>query len=131
VDETGLRDAVESGRAAFTEFDDTRAAIIACYVAMEGSLAERGTARAVADTPDELLSRATQTGLVHGPAARTLTGLFYEARFSSRPLAAGQRETARQALDELAAELAERRPRETAPRGADGDVPASGPETAS
>jgi hypothetical protein len=131
VDEAGLRDAVESGRAAFTELDDTRAAIIACYVAMEGSLAEGGTARAVADTPDELLSRATQTGLVRGPAARTLTGLFYEARFSSRPLAAGQRETARQALDELAAELEERRPRETAPPGADGDAPASGPETAS
>jgi hypothetical protein len=114
MDETGLRDAVESGRAAFTELDDTRAAIIACYVAMEESLAERGTARAVADTPDELLSRATRTGLTHGPAAATLTGLFYEARFSSRPLAPGQRETARQALDELAAELAERRPRESA-----------------
>lgn len=131
LDETGLRDAVESGRAAFTELDDTRAAIIACYVAMEGSLAERGTARAVADTPDELLSRATQTGLVRGPAARTLTGLFYAARFSSRPLVPEQRETARRALDELAAELAERRPPETSPQGAGDDAPASGQETAS
>ena len=38
-----LREAVESGRAALAEISDARAAIIACYVAMERSLAERGT----------------------------------------------------------------------------------------
>ena len=41
-----LREAVESGRSALRTVDDARAAIIACYVAMESSLAERGTARA-------------------------------------------------------------------------------------
>ena len=101
-----LREAVESGRAALAEIDDARAAIIACYVAMERSLAERGTQRSVADTPDELLARAVAAGTVAGPAARRLTALFYEARFSSHPVAAGQRDAARAALDELAGELA-------------------------
>ena len=37
-----LRDAVSSGRRALAELDDARAAIIACYVAMERSLAAAG-----------------------------------------------------------------------------------------
>jgi hypothetical protein len=105
-DPEDLREAVESGRSALRTVDDARAAIIACYVAMENSLAERGAARAVADTPDELLARATRSGLVRGTAAARLTGLFYEARFSSPPLGRGQRDAAEQALDELAAALA-------------------------
>jgi hypothetical protein len=105
-DSEGLRDAVESGRAALAgEIDDARAAIIACYLAMERSLADRGTARAAADTPDELLARAVQSGIVRGGAARRLTTLFYEARFSSHPLGADQRQAASRALDDLAAEL--------------------------
>jgi hypothetical protein len=73
---------------------------------MEASLAERGAARAVADTPDELLARATDSGVVHGTAAGRLTALFYEARFSSHPLDRSQRDAAERALDELAAALA-------------------------
>ncbi len=105
ADTEDLREAVESGRAALAELDDARAAIIACYVAMEASLADRGTARGAADTPDELLSRAVANGVVRGAAARRLTGLFYEARFSSHPLGADQRSAAMRALDDLAAEL--------------------------
>jgi flagellar basal body-associated protein FliL len=105
-DPEDLREAVESGRSALRTIDDARAAIIACYVAMESSLAERGAARAVADTPDELLARATTSGLVRGTAASRLTALFYEARFSSHPLGRGQRDAAERALDELAAALA-------------------------
>jgi hypothetical protein len=105
-DPEDLREAVESGRRALRTVDDARAAIIACYVAMETSLAERGAARAVADTPDELLARARASGLVRGTAAARLTALFYEARFSSHPLGRGQRDAAEQALDELAAALA-------------------------
>jgi hypothetical protein len=100
-----LREAVESGRAALASLSDARAAIIACYLAMERSLAERGTARGAADTPDELLARAVAARLVRGAAARRLTALFYEARFSSHPLGREQRDAASQALDELAAEL--------------------------
>ena len=56
-DPEDLREAVESGRSALRNFDDARAAIIACYVAMETSLAERGTARAAADTLTRLIDR--------------------------------------------------------------------------
>ncbi|HLK78519.1 MAG TPA: DUF4129 domain-containing protein [Streptosporangiaceae bacterium] len=105
-DPEDLREAVESGRSALRTVDDARAAIIACYAAMEASLAERGAARAVADTPDELLARATSSGLVRGTAAARLTSLFYEARFSSHPLGRSQRDAAERALDELAAAVA-------------------------
>jgi hypothetical protein len=101
-----LREAVESGRAALARIDDARAAIIACYVAMEQSLADRGARRAMADTPDELLARAVAANVVRGGAAGRLTTLFYEARFSTHPLTGGQRDAASSALDELAAELA-------------------------
>jgi hypothetical protein len=105
VDSEELREAVESGRAALAMLDDARDAIIACYLAMERSLADRGAARGAADTPDELLARAVAAGVVRGAAARRLTALFYEARFSSHPLGREQRDAAAQALDDLAAEL--------------------------
>ena len=105
-DSRDLWEAVESGRSALRAIDDARAAIIACYLAMEASLAEHGAARAIADTPDELLTRAMVTGIVRGTAAARLTALFYEARFSSHPLDRGQRDAAGQALGELAAALA-------------------------
>ena len=105
-DSQNLREAVESGRSALRTVDDARAAIIACYAAMETSLAERGAAREAADTPDELLARAIRSGVVRGGAAARLTALFYEARFSSHPLAASQRDEAERALDELARALA-------------------------
>jgi hypothetical protein len=104
-DESDLLEAVESGRRALRRFDDARAAIIACYVAMEQSLARAGTARAVADTPDELLARAAEEGLVRGDAAERLTALFYEARFSSHPMPLVQRDEAQRALAELADSL--------------------------
>jgi Domain of unknown function (DUF4129) len=104
-DEEKLREAVESGRAALRELDDARAAIIACYLAMERSLASAGAARDVAETPDELLARAAAAGLVRSAAAGRLTTLFYEARFSSHPLPASSKAEAQQALSELAASL--------------------------
>jgi Domain of unknown function (DUF4129) len=105
-----LREAVAEGRAALARIDDARAAIIACYVAMERSLAERGTTRAAADTPDELLARAVASGTVRGGAATRLTALFYEARFSTHPLSGRQRDAASAALDDLAAELTAQQP---------------------
>ena len=104
-DEENLREAVMSGQAALRELDDARAAIIACYLAMERSLAHAGAARDVAETPDELLARAAGAGLVRGGAAGRLTALFYEARFSSHPLPASARTAAQRALSELAASL--------------------------
>jgi hypothetical protein len=105
-----LRQAIESGQAALRAVDDGRAAIIACYVAMEGNLASAGAARAVAETPDELLAKAVAAGLIRGTAAAVLTSLFYEARFSTHPLAATAKDAARQALDTISAELPGRAP---------------------
>jgi hypothetical protein len=104
-DESDLREAVESGRSALRQFDDARAAIIACYVAMEQSLDRAGAAGAVADTPYELLVRAADQGLVHGDAAARLTALFYEARFSTHPMPFTKRDEAQRALGDLAASL--------------------------
>ncbi len=107
-DDETMRDAIESGRRALRSFDDAQAAIIACYVAMEASLASAGTARAAAETPDELLTRAVGSGLLHGAAAGRLTGLFYEARYSSHALPVTARDEAVRALDAISAELARR-----------------------
>jgi hypothetical protein len=107
AEEPGLLEAVESGQSALRQLDDARAAIIACYVAMEESLAGAGTERDAADTPDELLARAAARGLIRTGAAALLTGLFYEARFSSHPMPPGRLDDARQALAEVAASLAE------------------------
>jgi uncharacterized membrane protein YgcG len=104
-DESDLLEAVESGRSALGQFDDAQAAIIACYVAMEQSLGRAGAGRAVADTPDELLARAAEQGLVQGDAAARLTALFYEARFSTHPMPFAKRDEAQWALGELAASL--------------------------
>ncbi len=101
-----LRQAVDSGREALRAVDDARAAIIACYLAMETTLASAGATRAIAETPDELLTRAVKAGLIRGPAAAALTGLFYEARFSSHSMPPVAKDTARQALDAISGELA-------------------------
>jgi len=115
--EDRLLEAVESGRSALRRLDDARAAIIACYVAMEQALARAGTARASADTPDELLARAAGQGLIRTDAAARLTALFYEARFSSHPMPPARRDDARHALAEVAGSLA-------------GPEPAAGPGAA-
>jgi hypothetical protein len=119
VEDSDLRQAVESGQSALRLIDDARAAIIACYVAMEQSLAQAGAARAVADTPDELLARAAGQGLIRTGAAAWLTALFYEARFSSHPLPAQRRDAAQLALAELAESLADLGPRPEPVTGAD------------
>jgi hypothetical protein len=77
-----LAEAVEAGSQALEYRGDAREAVIACYAAMEQAVHEFGFARPLADTPEDLLRRATEKGLVpDGPAAR-LTELFREARFS-------------------------------------------------
>jgi hypothetical protein len=105
VAEADLARAVQSGRMALAELDDARAAIIACYLAMERSLAELGAARAAAETPDELLVRAVDAKLVPPRPAGRLTALFYEARYSTHPMPMSQRDQAARALADLAAVL--------------------------
>ena len=104
-DRAGLREAVASGQRALAGPGGTRAAIIACYVAMQGTLAAAGATRTEADTPGEFLARAAADGVVRGSAAGQLTGLFYEARFSGHEMTAAQRTAAERALRQLAADL--------------------------
>jgi len=98
--------AVAAGTAALGATSGAREAIIACYAAMEATLAAAGTPRRAADTPEELLSRAEADGIIRTPAARRLTALFREARFSPHRLADAQRRAAQAALGEIARDLA-------------------------
>jgi hypothetical protein len=100
VDPAGAARAIDSGRRAMRYLDDARAAIIACYLAMEESLEEAGAARGAAETPDELLARVA--GMVSATSASTLTALFYEARFSTHPMSAARRGAAERALADIA-----------------------------
>ena len=101
-----LAAAVAAGSTALGAAAGARQAIIACYAAMEDTLAAAGSPRRVADTPEELLRRAEGDGIIRTPAARTLTALFREARFSPHQLAGNQRQAARAALDDIGHDLA-------------------------
>ncbi|MEU8843940.1 DUF4129 domain-containing protein [Streptomyces roseus] len=96
-----LAHAVDSGRRALLEAADARAAVIACYAAMEESLAASGVDRHVSDSPQDLLERAVAGGLPAGTAAAALTALFREARYSTHAMDAGHRDRAATALAEI------------------------------
>jgi Domain of unknown function (DUF4129) len=100
-----LAGALAAGAQALREDPDPRAAIIGCYAAMERSLAEAGSPAAAADTPTEVLARATTGGLVRSAWAGTLTGLFRRARYSSHPMTEADRTTAMNALAQVRADL--------------------------
>ena len=97
-----LAQAVDSGRRALLDGDDARTAVIACYAAMEDSLAESGVARRASDSPQDLLERAVAGGLPVEAAAAELTALFREARYSTHPMDDGHRDRAAAALAEIA-----------------------------
>ncbi|MFH7597370.1 DUF4129 domain-containing protein [Streptomyces racemochromogenes] len=97
-----LADAVDSGRRALQDGTDVRAAVIACYLAMEESLADSGVARHASDSPHDLLERALDGGLPAAEAATELTALFREARYSTHPMHGGHRDRATAALAEIA-----------------------------
>jgi membrane protease YdiL (CAAX protease family) len=97
--ELGLAEVTTPGR-------DPRAAIIACYSAMERGLAEAPDAAPLAsDTPSEVLARAVDHGALHSHAAAQLVELFTEARFSPHEMTEKHRESAvawlRIVLDDL------------------------------
>ncbi|NEA60003.1 DUF4129 domain-containing protein [Streptomyces sp. SID13666] len=103
--ESALAGAVDSGRRAL-HGEDARAAVIACYAAMETTLARSGIARLESDSPTDLLHRAVAGGTLTGTAAGDLTQLFREARYSSHPMDDGHLRRAGTALDTIAAQLA-------------------------
>ena len=109
AEDEALAAALLAGRSALAGHD-ARAAIIACYAAMEASLEQVGVIRERSDSPSDLLRRATSPDLPGDEAqhAATLTELFREARFSTHPMTARQLDKARSALDAVTAALAER-----------------------
>jgi len=100
-----LLDSLAAGSEALLAGGEPRAAIIACYAAMERGFAAAGSAPAVADTPAEVLARATRAGLVRSEPAETLTGLFRRARYSTYPMTSTDSRTAADALTEMRAGL--------------------------
>jgi hypothetical protein len=102
---SGLAAALSAGTAALRARDDPRAAIIACYAAMERSFGRAGSSPSAADTPAEVLARASARGLVRSGAAGTLTALFRRARYSHHALAEDDRAAALGALAVLRADL--------------------------
>ncbi|MEU6103994.1 DUF4129 domain-containing protein [Streptomyces flaveolus] len=103
-----LLSAVRSGRRALADAGDGRAAVIACYAAMEDALVASGVQRHASDSPADLLTRAAAAGLAPSPAAPRLTALFREARYSSHPMGARHREAAAEALEDIASLLQDR-----------------------
>jgi hypothetical protein len=104
-DVVALASAVAAAEQAMDRYDDTRAAIIAAYTEMARALSVAAGHRP-ADTPTELLERVVAAGLVPAAAARELTDLFREARFSSHPLPPTGRSAAEAALARVSLELA-------------------------
>ena len=100
-----LADLLAAGSEALMAGGEPRAAIIACYAAMERGFAAAGSAPAVADTPAEVLARATRAGLVRSEPAETLTGLFRRARYSTYPMTSTDSRIAADALTEMRAGL--------------------------
>jgi hypothetical protein len=102
----GLIESLAAGREALAGGRTPREAIIACYAAMERGFAAAGSAPAAADTPAEVLTRATQAGIVRSVNAEVLTGLFRRARYSAEPMTSADSDSAASALDRMQAELA-------------------------
>ncbi len=100
-----LLDSLAAGSEALMAGGEPRAAIIACYAAMERGFAAAGSAPAVADTPAEVLARATRAGLVRPEPAETLTGLFRRARYSAHPMTSADSRVAADALTVMRADL--------------------------
>jgi hypothetical protein len=102
-----LARSLAAGRAALAASPEPRAAIISCYAAMERGFAAAGSAPAAADTPAEVLARATGAGIVSSPPAEALTGLFRRARYSTEPMTNTDSDAAAAALARMHAELAQ------------------------
>ena len=100
-----LGQSLAAGRAALAGPRDPRAAIIACYAAMERGFAAAGSAPSAADTPAEVLARATGAGLVRSGSAARMAGLFRRARYSSEPMTGADSAAAASALDQMQADL--------------------------
>ncbi len=88
---------------------EPREAIIACYAAMEGELANvPGAVPQDFDTPTEVLARAVERHALQADNAVQLVTLFAEARFSPHVMNEGHREEAVRILQLVLDELSHR-----------------------
>ena len=91
-------------QAAITVLDaepDPRRAVIVAYGAMQHTLGKRGVVHSPAEAPREYLLRALVASRATEQEARTLTGLFEEARYSTHPIPERLRDAALSALRSL------------------------------
>jgi len=100
-----LLGSLAAGHAALSSSADPRAAIIACYAAMERGFAAAGSAPADADTPAEVLARAADAGIIRSSSPEVLTGLFRRARYSAEPMTSADSGAAASALAQMREDL--------------------------
>jgi hypothetical protein len=102
---SAARAAVDAAIGALDTATDPRSAVIAAYAAMERTLGAHGVTRSGSEAPREYLRRVLAQASQTEREARTLTGLFEEARFSAHPIPERTRELALAALSSLRARL--------------------------
>ena len=103
---TPMAAAVQEAIVALDSVEDPRAAVIAAYGAMQQTLAAYGVPRQPAEAPREYLGRLLRASAASEQDARTLTGLFEEARFSTHSISAPIRHQALSALSAIRATIA-------------------------
>lgn len=101
-----LQGQVLAGLADMEQDGDPRRAIIACWLGLERAAAAAGTPRAASETPADLATRVLAAHAVRPRALAVLAGLYREARYSVHPLTSAHRDTAREALQDVHADLA-------------------------
>jgi Domain of unknown function (DUF4129) len=102
--ETAAHAAVQEAIRTLETPSDPRQAVIAAYASMQRTLAANGVARSPAEAPREYLRRVLTANGATEHAARTLTDLFEEARFSRHPIPERARGLALAALTSMRAQ---------------------------
>jgi hypothetical protein len=83
--------ALQAAERGLANVDDPRAAVLAAYGALGRSLAAVGLPREPPEAPREYLERVLDAGPAAAAHLRRLTDLFEVARYSDRPIDAGDR----------------------------------------
>ncbi len=96
--------AARAGLSALTIHDDARTAVIRCYESMAATIARCGVPSTAADTPTDLLLRATRNGVLHDSSGAELIELFQVARYASEPLPPDAADRAAAALRRIIAD---------------------------
>ncbi|GBE22377.1 MAG TPA: DUF4129 domain-containing protein [Actinobacteria bacterium] len=105
VEEPAFSGLIDDLLAELDRSGDPRAVVIGAYARMEEALGKDGVVRRSVETPLEFLDRALRRLSVSGHAAKRLTGLFAEARFSPHVIDEGMSAEAIDALSEIRDEL--------------------------